>query len=151
MTFERKMIKTQWLASGEWSCLLANGTKLAVSQPSSRQGNSYWIAYHVNVILGSELELKKVQTAVSKHLRILQNIRGGSNSSMVWVKTTFKKQQLSSWFIGPVCSVMILWNVCFPSVWSSFWLAIYLWIASSKNIYIRILGFPDFLHVTRNI
>ena len=138
MAFEGKMIKTQWLASGEWSCLLANGAKLVVSQPSRRQGNSYWIAYHIYVILGSELELKKVQSAVSKHLRILQNIRGRSNSSMVWVKTTFKKQQLSSWFIEPACSVVILWNVCFPSVWSPFWLAIYLWIASSKRY---ILGY----------
>ena len=39
------------------------------------------------VILGSELELKKVQTAVSKHLGFLPKIRGGGNSAKVWVKT----------------------------------------------------------------
>ena len=38
--------------------------------------------------MGSEPELKKVETAVSKHLRILQKIRGGGKSSMVWVNTT---------------------------------------------------------------
>ena len=39
------------------------------------------------VMLGSELELKKVHTAVSKHLGILRKIRGGGNSAKVWVKT----------------------------------------------------------------
>ena len=39
------------------------------------------------VILGSELELKKVQTPVSKHLGILPKIRGRGNSAQVWVKT----------------------------------------------------------------
>ena len=39
------------------------------------------------VILGSELELKKVQTAVSKHLGFLPKILGGGNSTKVWVKT----------------------------------------------------------------
>ena len=39
------------------------------------------------VILGSELELKKVQTAVSKHLGFLPEIRRGGNSAKVWVKT----------------------------------------------------------------
>ena len=39
------------------------------------------------VILGSELELKKVQTAVSKHLGFLQKIRGGGKSAKVGVKT----------------------------------------------------------------
>ena len=38
-------------------------------------------------MLGSELELKKVQTAVSKNLGILQKVRGGGNSNRVWVKT----------------------------------------------------------------
>ena len=44
------------------------------------------------VILGSELELKKVQTAVSKHLGFLPKIWGGGGggagkSTKVWVKT----------------------------------------------------------------
>ena len=43
-----------------------------------------------------------------------------------------KEQLLSTWFIGPVCSVVVLWNVCFRSVWSSLCLAFY-W-----NIYIRL-------------
>ena len=33
------------------------------------------------------LELKKVQTAVSKYLGIFPKIRGGGNSVRVWVKT----------------------------------------------------------------
>ena len=37
--------------------------------------------------MGSRLELKKVQTAVSKHLGILPKVRGGSNSARFWVKT----------------------------------------------------------------
>ena len=40
------------------------------------------------MILGSELELKKVQTAASKHLRIFPKIRGGGNSAKGWVKTS---------------------------------------------------------------
>ena len=56
-----KVIKTQWLAPGEWSCHLANYLKLVVTQPNS--------------------------SAVSKHLGILQKIRGGGNSAKVWVKT----------------------------------------------------------------
>ena len=39
------------------------------------------------MVLGSELELKKVQTGVSKHLGILPKIRGEGNSAKVWVKT----------------------------------------------------------------
>ena len=36
---------------------------------------------------GSELELKKVKTAVSKHLGLLPKIREGGNSAKIWVKT----------------------------------------------------------------
>ena len=39
------------------------------------------------MILGSELELKKVQTAVSKHLGILPKIRGRRNGAKVWINT----------------------------------------------------------------
>ena len=41
------------------------------------------------MILCSALELKKVQTAVSKHLGILPIIRGSSKSARVRVKTAF--------------------------------------------------------------
>ena len=34
--FGQKMIKTQWLASGEWCCLLDNDKKLVVRQPNIR-------------------------------------------------------------------------------------------------------------------
>ena len=39
------------------------------------------------MIFCSGLELKKVQTAVSEHFKILPKIRGGVNSARVWVKT----------------------------------------------------------------
>ena len=39
------------------------------------------------VILGSELELNKVQTAVPKHLEIFSKISGGGNADKIWVKT----------------------------------------------------------------
>ena len=38
------------------------------------------------MILSSELELKELQTAVSRHLGILPKIRGGGNNAKVWVK-----------------------------------------------------------------
>ena len=41
------------------------------------------------MILGSELELKRVQTAVSKGLGILQKSRRGGINAKVWVKTVF--------------------------------------------------------------
>ena len=39
------------------------------------------------VIFCSGLELKEVQTDVSKHLGIFPKIWGGSNSGRMWVKT----------------------------------------------------------------
>ena len=39
------------------------------------------------VILGSELELKNVQTAVSKDLGILSKSSEGDNGAKIWVKT----------------------------------------------------------------
>ena len=39
------------------------------------------------MILDSRLELKNVQTAISKHLEILQKIKGGGKSVKVWVNT----------------------------------------------------------------
>ena len=38
------------------------------------------------MIICSGLELKKVQTAVSKHLGILPKIWGGGDSASMWVK-----------------------------------------------------------------
>ena len=79
------------------------------------------------MILSSELELKKVQTAVSRHLGILPKISGGGNSDRVWVKTA------SSWFIG----------FCEKSVFClSGYLPVWLSTALSK---ISILHFFDFL------
>ena len=40
------------------------------------------------MILSSESDIKKVETAVSKHLEILPKIKGGGNSATVLVKTT---------------------------------------------------------------
>ena len=43
------------------------------------------------MVLGSPLELKKVETAVSKHLGIRPKIRGRGSSAKVWVKTAFSE------------------------------------------------------------
>ena len=51
------------------------------------------------MILSSGLELKKVQTATSKHLGILPKVRVGGNSARVWSKQTLQQQKFSPWFI----------------------------------------------------
>ena len=48
------------------------------------------------MILSSGLELKKVQTAISKHLGILPKIRVGGNSARVWVKTDSSATEIFS-------------------------------------------------------
>ena len=63
------MIKTQWLILGEWGHSLDNDPKLVVGGQIT--DTEYWIGLHVYVIFCSELELKKVQTALSKQLGIL--------------------------------------------------------------------------------
>ena len=60
------------------------------------------------MILGSELELKKVKFAESKHLGILPKTRGGGNSAKVESTQPLKKQSLPTWLIGPACSVVVL-------------------------------------------
>ena len=49
---------------------------------------------YIYVILGSELELKNVQTAVSKHLGILRKIRGGGSSANVLVRTASSETKI---------------------------------------------------------
>ena len=46
------------------------------SQIADRKSN-YWIGQHVYVLFYSGLELKKIQSAMSKHLVIVSHIRGG--------------------------------------------------------------------------
>ena len=46
------------------------------------------------MILGSELELKNVQTAVSKHLGILRKIKGGGSSANVLVRTASSETKI---------------------------------------------------------
>ena len=57
------------------------------------------------VISCSGLELKKVQTAASKHLVILPNIRGGGNDATFWVETA------SSAIIIVFLVYDVLWHV----------------------------------------
>ena len=56
--------------------------------------------------MGSELELKKVQTAVSKHLGILPNIREGGNSAKVWIKT-ISPETIILYLVYWTCSVVV--------------------------------------------
>ena len=60
------------------------------------------------MILGSELGVKKVRTAVSEHLGILPKIREGAIVLRFGSKQPLKKQPLSSWFIGTACSLVVL-------------------------------------------
>ena len=56
--------------------------------------------------MGSELELKKVQTAVSKHLGILPNIREVGNSAKVWIKT-ISPETIILYLVYWTCSVVV--------------------------------------------
>ena len=56
--------------------------------------------------MGSELELKKVQTAVSKHLGILPNISEGGNSAKVWIKT-ISPETIILYLVYWTCSVVV--------------------------------------------
>ena len=71
------MIKMQLLAYGEWGCLLE------AIQITDKKG---LIGQDVYVIFCSELELKEVEIAVSKHLGILPKIQGGGDSTKIKVK-----------------------------------------------------------------
>ena len=64
------------------------------------------------MILGSELELKKVQTVVSKHLGILPKLRGGGNSVKVWVKTASSRTMILGLLDLYGGSVKYLFFVC---------------------------------------
>ena len=67
------------------------------------------------MILGSELELKKVQTAVSKHLGILLKIRGRGNGAKVWINTASSETIIVLWLLDlHLCgsSVKYLFFVC---------------------------------------
>ena len=88
VTFEWKMIKTQWLTLGECGHPLDSDPEWDAGLAKQQIKNNYWIDQHVYVMFCSELELKKVQTAVSKHLGILP--------------------LLSTWLIL-WCGVVILW------------------------------------------
>ena len=72
------------------------------------------------MILGSELELRKIQTAIPKHLGILQKIRGGVNSAKVWVKTSSSETIIVFlvYWTGLQCAgfVKCLFSVCL-AVW----------------------------------
>ena len=70
------------------------------------------------MILGSELELIKVQTTVSKHLAILPKIRGGGNSTKFGSNQPIQKESLSSWFIG-FCEVSVFCLSGYLSAWLS--------------------------------
>ena len=115
----QEIIKAQLLKSGWWGCLLNNDPKLGVGKPNSRWKSPYWIGQHVYVIFCSELELRKVQTAVSKHLVILPNIRRGGNDATFWVETA------SSAIIIFFLVYGVLWHVLWwfsgePIYWFSF-------------------------------
>ena len=56
--------------------------------------------------MGSELELKKVQTAVSKNIGILPKVRGGGNSAKVWVKT-ISPETIILYLVYWTCSVVV--------------------------------------------
>ena len=60
------------------------------------------------MILGSELELEKVKTALSKHLGILPKIRGEAVVLRFGSEQLLQEQSFSTWFDGPVCSVVVL-------------------------------------------
>ena len=85
------------------------------------------------MILGSELGLKKVQTAVSKHLGILPKIRGGGKFAKFWVKTAcFRNKDC----LLDLLDLHVVWWLCEIFVFSLFgYLSIWLSTASSK-IYI---------------
>ena len=60
------------------------------------------------VMFCSGLELKEVQTAVSKHLGIFPKIWGGGNSGRMWVKTASSSTVIAflvysvMWCVGSV-------------------------------------------------
>ena len=54
------------------------------------------------VIFCSEVELKKIQTAVLEHFEVPPKIWGGGNSARVWVKTAYS----AAVFVFLVYSVM---------------------------------------------
>ena len=62
------------------------------------------------MILGSQLELKKVHTAVSKHLGILPKNRAGGNSAKVWVKTISSETIIVYWTC--LLSTIIVYWTC---------------------------------------
>ena len=112
------------------------------SQIGDKKKTNYWIAQHVFVILGSGLQLKKVQIVVSKRLRILPKIRG-DNSARGLVKIFSSASAiicLVYWTYSIKCPSSICLVNSLPAVW--------LWTASFE---LYVLGFSDFLHVARNL
>ena len=63
----------------------------------------------------------------------------------VWLKIASSAPSLCAWLIV-WCDLVVLWNVCFLSVWSSPYLAIRLWATSSKIYW----DFFEVLLVARN-
>ena len=66
-----------------------------------------------SMVLGSPLELKKVETAVSKHLGIRPKIRERGNSAKVWVKTA-SSETIIVFFV--FLDLHVVWWFCEVSV-----------------------------------
>ena len=100
VTFESKHDKTQWFTLDEWGCPLDNDPNWSWGGQITDKRTNYWIVQHVYAIFCSELELKKVQTTVSKLLGILPS--------------------LFTWFIAWF-GVTVLWNVMVDVMWHVVW------------------------------
>ena len=85
---------------------------------------------------GFRARIKKVKTAyVLECLRILPKNEGEALVSGFGSEQPLQQQLAPACFVAPVCSMVVLWNICFLSVQSSFVVPAWLWTTTLQYNY----------------